>query len=47
MPDPSRARAPDAPPDGVRPRSDTLASVKAHYNGPVELVDPGFEATID
>jgi ribonuclease BN (tRNA processing enzyme) len=28
-------------------RDATLASVRAAYDGPVELVDPGFEATIE
>jgi hypothetical protein len=28
-------------------RADTLASVRANYNGPVELVDPGFTTVIE
>ena len=28
-------------------REATLASVRDIYKGPVEIVDPGFEATID
>jgi ribonuclease BN (tRNA processing enzyme) len=27
-------------------RADTVASVRAHFDGPVELVDPGFETRI-
>ena len=28
-------------------RDETVASVRARFNGPVELVDPGFETTIE